>query len=233
MGTGADRHGALQYGDEGVGDIMRRIRSITVAIAGLAAAGLALAACSSNGATPSSTGSGAQGAASEVEVFTWWASGSEKLGLDAMVSVFEKQHPDVKFINGAVAGGAGSAAKDLLQSRLQANNPPDTFQAHAGAELTDYIDAGQIQDVSALYDQFKIRDVFPKDLIDLLTVDGKIYSVPSNIHRANMVWANPTVLTAAGLDPAAKYATGSSPAAVSTVGLAQTMLARWMLDGTE
>lgn len=186
---------------------MRRIRSITVAIAGLAAAGLALAACSSNGATPSSTGSSAQGAASEVEVFTWWASGSEKLGLDAMVSVFEKQHPDIKFVNGAVAGGAGSAAKDLLQSRLQANNPPDTFQAHAGAELTDYIDAGQIQDVSALYDQFKIRDVFPKDLIDLLTVDGKIYSVPSDIHRANMVWANPTVLTAAGLDPAAKYAT--------------------------
>src|SRR5665647_3016120 len=96
--------------------------------------------------------------------------------------------------DGAVAGGAGSAAKDLLQSRLQAGDPPDTFQAHAGKELTDYIDAGQIEDISALYDEFKIRDVFPADLLDLLTVDGKIYSVPSNIHRANMVWANPNVL---------------------------------------
>jgi len=47
--------------------------------------------------------------------------------------------------------------------------------------------------------------VFPADLLTLLTVGGKIYSVPSNIHRANMVWANPSVLKAAGLDPKAKY----------------------------
>jgi len=72
----------------------------------------------------------------------------------------------------------------------------------AEEELTDYIDAGQIEDVSALYDKFGIRDVFPADLLKLLTVDGKIYSVPSNIHRSNMVWANPSVLTAAGLDKA-------------------------------
>jgi len=101
---------------------MRRIGIV----AALAAAGLALAACSSGTSGNSGTGTKASG---QVEVFTWWAAGSEKLGLDAMVGVFNKQHPDVKFINGAVAGGAGSAAKDLLQTRLQAKNPPDTFQA--------------------------------------------------------------------------------------------------------
>ena len=107
--------------------------------------------------------------------------------------------PTSTFVNGAVAGGAGSAAKDLLQSRLQANDPPDTFQAHAGAELTDYINAGQVEDVSALYDEFGLRDAFPADLVDRLTVDGKIYSVPSNIHRANVVWAN--TAAAHGLGP--------------------------------
>ena len=99
------------------------------------------------------------------------------------------------------------AAKDLLQSRLQANDPPDTFQAHAGAELTDYINAGQVEDVSALYDEFGLRDAFPADLVERLTVDGKIYSIPSNIHRANVVWANPDGPQDAGLDPAATYAT--------------------------
>jgi glucose/mannose transport system substrate-binding protein len=138
-----------------------------------------------------------------VEVFTWWAQGSEKAGLDALVGVFDEQHPDVEFINGAVAGGAGSAAKDMLQSRLQAGDPPDTFQAHAGQELTDYINAGQLEDVSALYDEFGLTDVFPQDLIDLLTVEDAIYSVPSNIHRSNVVWANPSVLEEAGIDPAA------------------------------
>src|SRR5665647_2439305 len=186
------QRGRAALTDEGAQ--MRRIGIV----AALAAAGLALAACSSGTSGNSGTGTKASG---QGEGFTWWAAGSEKLGLDAMVGVFNKQHPDVKFINGAVAGGAGSAAKDLLQTRLQAKNPPDTFQAHAGKELTDYIDAGQIEDVSALYDKFGIRDVFPADLLKLLTVDGKIYSVPSNIHRSNMVWANPSVLTAPGTTP--------------------------------
>ncbi|NLF04077.1 MAG: carbohydrate ABC transporter substrate-binding protein [Actinomycetales bacterium] len=185
-----------------------RIRRTPALVTGLVAASLALAACSNGGSTtdPSSPAGGDAAEQTEVEVFTWWASGSEKLGLDALVSVFDTQHPNVEFINGAVAGGAGSAAKDLLQSRLQANDPPDTFQAHAGAELTDYINAGQIEDIANLFDEFGLRNAFPADLVDRLTVDGKIYSVPSNIHRANVVWANPTVITEAGLDPEATYA---------------------------
>jgi len=143
---------------------------------------------------------------SDVEVFTWWAEGSEKVSLDALVGEFAVQHPNDTFVNGAVAGGAGSAAKDLLQTRLTAGHPPDTFQAHAGKELTGYIDAGQLQDISALYDEFGIRKKFPSDLLRLLQVHGKIYSIPSNIHRSNMVWANPAVLREAGVDPKLTYA---------------------------
>ena len=220
---------------------MRR-QKVIMATAGAAALALGLAGCTSGGSGDTGGGTGGGGAASEVEVFTWWAAGSEKAGLDALVGVFNEQHPDVEFINGAVAGGAGSAAKDLLQSRLQAGDPPDTFQAHAGAELQDYIDAGQVEDVSSLYDEFGLRDAFPKDLVDRLTVDGAIYSIPSNIHRANVVWANPAVLTEAGLDPAAEYAdldswftaldavkaTGKTPLSVATtwtqVHLLETVL---------
>lgn len=185
---------------------MRNGLRVAGALVGTAAL-LALAACSGDSGSDSTSGGSGDAAGGDVEVFTWWAEGSEKAGLDALVSVFDEQQPDYTFVNGAVAGGAGSAAKDLLQTRLQANDPPDTFQAHAGAELTDYIDAAQIEDISDLYDEFGVTDVFPQDLVDLLTVDGKIYSMPSNIHRSNMVWANPTVLTEAGLDPTATYAT--------------------------
>lgn len=170
--------------------------------------GLALSACGGGGGdaaapAPGATGGAAgSGDASEVQVVTWWAQGSEKAGLEALEKVFAQQHPDTKFVNAALAGGAGSQAKQKLQADLQAGNPPDTFQAHAGAELTDYIDAAQIEDVSSLYDEFQLRDAFPQSLIERLTLDGKIYSVPSNIHRANVVWANPTVLKEAGLNPA-------------------------------
>ena len=77
---------------------MRKSLSI---LAGAAALGLALTGCSAGGATPDANN------ANQVEVFTWWASGSEKVGLDALVKVFNEQYPDIEFINASVAGGAG------------------------------------------------------------------------------------------------------------------------------
>ncbi len=174
------------------------MRKALAAVAGLAVAGLVLTGCSGNADNGNAGGSDDD---SQVEVFTWWAAGSEKAGLDALVEVFNEQYPDTEFVNAAVAGGAGSNAKNALASRLKANNPPDSFQAHAGAELTDYIEAEKIEDLSDFYADNGLNDVFPSTLLDRLTVDGKIYSVPSNIHRANVVWVNTAVLTDAGIDP--------------------------------
>ncbi|MEU0265414.1 ABC transporter substrate-binding protein [Nocardioides sp. NPDC006303] len=165
--------------------------------AGLAALSLlAVSACGSDNES---------GSTDEVEVFTWWAEGSEKAGLDALVKVFDEQNPDQKFVNGAVAGGAGSDAKNVLQSRLQNGEPPATFQAHAGAELTDYINAGQIEDLTDLYEEKGWNEQFPEGLLERLTQDGGIYSVPSNIHRANVLWANPAVLEKAGIEANKTY----------------------------
>jgi glucose/mannose transport system substrate-binding protein len=168
---------------------MHRSKRLAAVIIGVAAL-LAPTACSDGG-----SGSGTK----DVEVFTWWADGGEKLGLDGLVGVFGTTCSNFKFVNGAVAGGAGANAKQVLASRLQQNNPPDTFQAHAGAELSDYISAGQVEDLSADYQTWGLTSAFPKGLIDNLTVDGKIYSVPANIHRANVLWSNKKVLATAGI----------------------------------
>ena len=167
------------------------------------AAALTLVGCSSGApaASPSpsaATSAPAGGAGGEVGVFTWWADGSEKVGLDALVTLFKQKYPNDTFVNLAVAGGAGSNAKAKLAADLQNGNPPDSFQGHAGAELQDYIRADQIEPVNDVIDALGGASVFPKNLLDLLTVQGNIYSVPSNIHRANVVWANPDVLKKAG-----------------------------------
>ncbi len=170
---------------------MRFSRRIAVAVLG-AGALLAATACGGN--------SGGGGAAPKnVEVFTWWADGGEKAGLDGLVNVFKTACSQYTFVNGAIAGGAGSNAKTVLANRLQQSDPPDTFQAHAGAELTDYINAGQVEDLSQEYKDWGLTNAFPAGLISNLTVDGKIYSVPANIHRANVLWGNKTVLASAGI----------------------------------
>lgn len=164
-----------------------------------------LSACGSDeetpGTDPTSTSGGGPvegGAGGSVGVFTWWAEGSEKLGLDELESLFQEKFPNNTFENLAVAGGAGSNAKAKLAADLQNGNPPDSFQGHAGAELMDYIDADQIVPVNDVIDELGGAEVFPQNLLDLITIDGDIYSVPSNVHRANVVWANPKVLADAG-----------------------------------
>ncbi|KAB7745691.1 extracellular solute-binding protein [Nostocoides sp. F2B08] len=186
---------------------MRRTRT-SAAVIGIAA--LSLAACAtgttSDSADDTTTAASTEtqeqmegGAGGEVGVFTWWADGSEKVGLDAMVGVFNEQFPNDTFVNLAVAGGAGTNAKAKLASDLENGNPPDSFQGHAGAELTDYIVNSQVEPVNDVIEELGGSSVFPQDLLDRITVEGNIYSVPSNIHRSNVVWANPTVLEAAGV----------------------------------
>ncbi|MEU4557035.1 ABC transporter substrate-binding protein [Actinoplanes sp. NPDC023936] len=145
--------------------------------------------------------------AARVEVFTWWAEGGEKAGLDALVSRFTADCPGQQFTDGVVAGGAGINAKQVLTARLAQDDPPDTFQVHAGAELTEHIDAGQVQDLTAEYDTWGLRQALPEGLVDDLTVNGKIYSVPANVHRANVVWINPQVLSDAGIHTTPKTIT--------------------------
>ncbi|GAA5228874.1 ABC transporter substrate-binding protein [Paeniglutamicibacter antarcticus] len=175
-------------------------RSLTL-IAAAATLGLTLTACGGSSDSPAESAAPASEATGSVGVFTWWADGSEKAGLDALVDVFGTDYPNLTFDNLAVAGGAGSQAKSVLAAQLKAGNPPDSFQAHAGAELQDYIDADQLEDLTDFYKASDLTAQFPADLVDRLTVDGKIYSVPSNIHRSNVVWANVDVLKDAGVDP--------------------------------
>ena len=172
---------------------MRRSRRGLLAI-GMVTVLLAASSCSS-----SATTAGSQVGNDKVEVFSWWTGAGEQEGLDALIDDFKSTNPGIEFINATVSGGAGSNAKAVLATRLQAGDPPDSYQAHAGLELTSDIKSGRVVDLNSLYDSQRWRDKFPKGLMDAITVEGKIYSVPVDIHRANLLWYNPHVLAGAGI----------------------------------
>jgi glucose/mannose transport system substrate-binding protein len=137
----------------------------------------------------------------QVEVITWWASGSDQSALYSLVSVFGQQHPGLDFIDASVRDATGEAARHSIAVRLGAGNPPDAFQAVAGAGLAEYVENGQVQELSGFFADNELTDVFRADLLETLRVDGRLYSVPSDIHRANVLWMNSSVLDRAGLDP--------------------------------
>ncbi len=166
-------------------------------VAGALLASLALAIPAAVSAKPS-TQAGST-ASCQLSVFSWWTGGGEAAGLSKLITIWNKTNPTCKFKNETVAGGAGSNAKAVLAQRLAANNPPDSFQGHAGKELLDYIKAGQVEPIDFIYKKYKFDKIMPKQLISQITYKGHLYSVPVNIHRANVLWYNPSVLKKAGI----------------------------------
>src|SRR5699024_7610664 len=71
---------------------------------------------------------------------------------------------------------------------MQGNDPPSTFQVHGGEELNkSWVAADKREPVNDLYEENGWMDKFPEDLIDLVSVDDQIYSVPVDIHRGHVI----------------------------------------------
>lgn len=137
----------------------------------------------------------------KLEIFSWWTAGGEAEGLKALFDAYHKQYPAVQIVNATVAGGAGTNAKAVLKTRMLGGDPPDSFQVHAGHELIDtWVRTGYMAPLTDLFKSQGWTTAMPRGLIDILTYKGDIWSVPVNIHRANILWYNKKIFADAHLD---------------------------------
>lgn len=136
----------------------------------------------------------------KLEIFSWWA-GNEGPALQALIDLYEEKHPDVEVINATVTGGSGVNAKAVLKTRMLGGNPPDSFQVHAGQELIGtWVTADRMEDLTWLYKEEGWMDAFPDELIDLISTEEGIWSVPITIHRSNVMWYIPDNLDKWGVE---------------------------------
>lgn len=176
--------------------------------AAVSAGAATLAACAAPGAAPAPAAGGeaaapAAAGGGQLEIFSWWTSGGEVEALNALYKIYGELYPDVEIVNAALAGGAGQGGnmKALLETRMQGGQPPDSFQVHLGRELIDsHVIADRMEPLDQLYADEGYNDVFPKDLIDIASYDGKPWSVPVNIHRSNVLWYRTDKLAEVGAE---------------------------------
>lgn len=178
-------------------------KKAAIALTSVVALG-ALAACGSSTAPTKS--SSPSSSSKQLQIFSWWTGVASSKALKSLIGVYNQQYPHVKVINEAVAGGAGSNAKAVLASRMEANNPPGTFQVHAGrGTLLSWIEAGDMAPLNSLYKQQGWYNAFPKSLLNMLTVNGNIYAVPVDMQRDNVLWYNPSIFKKYNLTPPSTF----------------------------
>lgn len=144
--------------------------------------------------------------AGKLEIFSWWTAGGEAEALNAVFGIYHARYPAVQIVNATVAGGAGTNAKAVLKTRMLGGDPPDSFQVHAGHELIDtWVRNGSMEPLTGLFKAEGWTTAMPRGLLDILSYKGDIWSVPVNIHRANVLWYNKKIFADAHLAPPATF----------------------------
>lgn len=135
-----------------------------IAVASAAIVGLALAGCSSGGA------SGSQG--DKVSLSFWsWAPNTQKL-----VDVWNKAHPDIQVKYTDAGGGNDSAPK--LRTASRAGNAPD-LAAVEYTTLPSLIVAGVPLDITKYVAD--VKDKFTEGTWEQTTFDGHVYGIPQDV----------------------------------------------------
>jgi len=156
---------------------------------------LTIVACGDNAPTSATTDT------KQLEVVSWWTSGSEAAALDALLTAFRNSNPDVDAVNAAVPGGAGSKAIVELAKRLQDDDPPDVWQTFAGESVQGYASRGVVRSVAPVFEGQDLPTTMHPRILRSVMRDGRPYGVPTGAHRSNVLWFNTRLLERAGVSP--------------------------------
>ncbi|RYZ02365.1 MAG: carbohydrate ABC transporter substrate-binding protein [Myxococcales bacterium] len=139
-----------------------------------------------------------------VEVFSWWTAPGEAEALQSLIDLHKDRYPNARIFNAATDPAlisGGTEAKQVLRERLEAGDPPDSFQTNAFELKTGFL-ANTPNLLAPLDDLFAEGglegDVVPELLSDV-TVDGHVMAVPVNVHRENSLFFNMSVLKEHGV----------------------------------
>ena len=140
----------------------------------------------------------AAGGKKKLEIFSWWTSGGEIEALNALLDPFKKKYPDVEVVN------CGHRRRHLFRRRHE-GRPPDPHDGRRPARVVPgspgrraalaptWLPTRWNRWTSSTRKKAGTRSS-PSRLIDIASKDGKPYSVPVNIHRANVLWYNNKML---------------------------------------
>ena len=136
------------------------------------------------------------------EIVSWWVRRGEVEALRALLGVYNRTHPDAGAVSAAVAGPR--MAQDQLRTRsTRGLPPPDTFQLAGGAELGVWTRRGSTRDrlepLDGLFASEGWRSVFPAEILDLVSQEGRLYAVPVGIHRTNILFYNQALFAEHGV----------------------------------
>lgn len=127
--------------------------------------------------TPSSTG--------KVEFWNDKLAGTDQTDLDRLAqSASDTSGIDVEFISYTDVASMRTA----LEQSINSPDAPGLFTWWSGVDLKTLAEAGVVEDLTDLWEEYIIPNGVPENVTDSLTFDGKIYAAPYSIIYSTIVY---------------------------------------------
>lgn len=134
------------------------------------------------------------------ELWHYYAAGSEKAGIDALIALSNKKNPD-KQISGRIIPGNAVEMRRQLQTAFLANTPPAAYQSSMASELKTFVDSGKLHDLSDIWAKIDGDHIFPEGVQRVVKVNGKPYGVPYDLSLISNIYYNKAAFEKAGVQP--------------------------------
>ena len=121
-----------------------------------------------------------------------------------VIAEFERQNPDINIELETTAGSGAAVYPDVLRTSMASGDPPDVFFMWGGSIAQPFIDAGQVRELSAEYEEYGWGERFPQWIKDRLSTDGQIYGVPYHA-RGMGIWYRKDIYAQYGLSEPTTY----------------------------
>jgi len=119
----------------------------------------------------------------------FWISQSESKALD----VYRRSWRDQGGVWHDEPAKDKASELKALSERMVNGYPPTVMQWHANEGSKELPTMGVVQDIDDLATAEHWRDFLPKNVVDLISYNGKIYFAPVAIHAENWLWTSTAI----------------------------------------
>ena len=79
----------------------------------------------------------------------------------------------------------------VLQTRVDAGNPPDLVSTSGIGQIADFAQAGKAVDLATFLDVAQLQQDYDPGLLESASVDGKLFGIYDAVNVGSLVWFNP------------------------------------------
>jgi raffinose/stachyose/melibiose transport system substrate-binding protein len=147
----------------------------------------------------------AGGGTSAREQVTFWhafTGGAESGAIKNILDEFNKQNKDLTVKD---RGIGNEEHFTVVRTGLAGASPPDLVHYEGYQQTRDFAKAGQLTDLTDLWEKYKDKFILQESAKRACTFDGKIYCIPYTFHSGFQIYYNADLLAANGIAPPTNF----------------------------